>query len=144
MNANRYDLLIEAECRPKLFDAMLDCLGRLGLSPAVVWVQLCAIASMLTQGVADVLWPKGRRAPVGVSGLLIGPSGCGKSVIYQLLMEAIEESIIAPSTASGSIAPLIEVATLSTAMAQLKQSQYGALFSDEAGGLVQLQDGGST
>jgi energy-coupling factor transporter ATP-binding protein EcfA2 len=144
MDASRYDLMVQNECPPRLFDAMLDCLSGFGLSPAVVWPQLCAIASMLTQGVADVLWPNGRRAPLGVSGLVVGPSGCGKSVIYQLLMEAIEEYIAAASTPSGLAALLIEDATLPAVMAHLKESQYGALFSDEAGSLVHLQGASST
>jgi energy-coupling factor transporter ATP-binding protein EcfA2 len=140
MASNRYDLLVRDEPLPNLFSAMLDCLGRFGLCPAVVWLQLSAIASLLTQGIADVLWPNRRRAPLGVSGLVVGPSGCGKSVIYQLLMEAIEESIAAATAKPSSVTSiLIEDATLPAVIAHLKDSQYGALFSDEAGGLVHLQ-----
>lgn len=145
MAADPYDLMIQEEPRPRLFNAMLDCLGKFGLSPAVVWPQLCTIASVLTQGVADVLWPNGRRAPLGVSGLMVGPSGCGKSGIYQLLMEAIEEFIAAATTAipSGVTSPLIEDATLPAVMAHLKISHYAALVSDDAGGLVHLQGASS-
>jgi hypothetical protein len=127
-----------------LFWEMFSCLSACGVSPAVVWLQLCAFVSLLGQGVADVLWPNGQRAPLGVSAVLVGPSGCGKSVIYNLLMEPIEDYTSHSAAGDPLTNLLIEDATLPAVIAHLKTSPYAAIFTDEAGALVHLQGAAPT
>jgi hypothetical protein len=124
-----------------LFAEILQHLSAFGVSPGVIWLQLCGVISLLSQGVADVLWPNGQRAPTGVSGVLVGLSGTGKSLIYKLLMEAVEEHVAGVVTANPSqpVGALIEEATPSALIAFLKEAHYGGLFSEEAGGLAHLQ-----
>lgn len=130
---------------PHLFADMRDHLISLGVSAGLVVVVLCAVISLLAQGVADILWPGGRRTRVGVSGVVVGHSGCGKTLIYNLLMEAIERYIADRSNADKSEWDfLLEDATLAAIAPHMKLNRYAGLFTDEGGGLLHLQRGAPT
>lgn len=139
--ANPYSL---SAYPPTLFSAILSSLTANGISPGAVWVQLCAVISLLTQGLADILWPNGQRAPIGANGLLVGASGSGKSLIFKLLMAIIEEILAdAPKDdAFLSAGPLIEDTSPAAIIEHLAEHPYAAICAQEAGTLTSLHNAG--
>lgn len=129
---------------PDLFTEMRSDLSGLGVSAGLVTVVLCAVISLLSQGVADILWPGGRRTRVGVSGVVVGHSGSGKTLIYGLLMEAVERYIADAASRGNDCDFLLEDATLAAISPHIKLHRFAGLFTDEGGGLYHLQRGAPT
>ena len=76
---------------PGLLGQIVNELESSGIDPSIVLAESVAFASLLTQGVADVLWPNGSPASVGANVFLVAPSGSGKSVIFNILMGPITD-----------------------------------------------------
>lgn len=109
------------------------CLVGIGLPAEIVGTELIAFVSLLTQGLADVMWPKGGRMPIGGNGLLIAPSGSGKSLVFHLLMEAIEQCLM-----DLKYSILLEDATRQAIVLHLKDWPVAGLFTEELGQLKSL------
>ena len=122
------------------FQAIFDCLSATGIPPALIWVQLCAVVSVLTQGLANVQWPNGQLARIGANGLLVAPSSSGKSVIFKILNAPIEEcadnELAAASRFAGSL--LIEDVSPSAVVLHLNKVRFAGIFTDEAAALKAL------
>jgi hypothetical protein len=96
---------------------------------------------LLTQGVADVLWPNGQRLPIGANVLLVAPSGSGKSMIFKLLMEAITRFLNRVDINADLLsrpALFLEDATRAAVIEHLRDWPVAGLFSDEGGQLNQM------
>lgn len=147
MQNERYAI---AQQPASLFAEMQNHVCSLGVTPAMALAVLCTVISILTQGVADVLWPNGRRARVGISSVVVGHSGSGKSLIYSLLMEAIEHYIAAAATQKDAAGEsrgwdfLLEDTTPAAIPALVKRLRFAALATDEAGSLGLLQRAAAT
>ncbi len=126
---------------PGLLGEMMDCLSLCGIAAEIIGTQLIAFVSLLTQGVADVVWPNGIKAPVGANCLLVAPSGTGKSLIFKILSDPVEQylanhaDICDPARA---INLLIEDATRQAIVQSLLDWPVAGLFTDEAGMLKSL------
>jgi hypothetical protein len=110
-----------------------------GVAPEIVGTQLIAFASLLTQGLADVMWPNGQPISIGANGLVAAPSGSGKSLIYKRLIQPIEEYLATDHQARERCHLLLEDATREAIVQDLHEWPVAALFTDEAGMLKGLQ-----
>lgn len=121
-------------------------LGRGSVCPSIIGTQLCAVVSLLTQGIADVAWPNGQPAPVGVSGVVVAPSSAGKSVTLLPLMGAIEDFLndLDEKEPQPPRNFLIEDATREAILQSLREWSVAGLFTDEAGMLTRLFSHAST
>mgnify|MGYP001627421449 CR=1 FL=1 len=130
---------------PILFGAIVTALAGAGIPPGAVWVQLCAVISLLTQGLADICWPNGQRVPIGANGLLVAPSSFGKSLIYKLLMAAVEKVIAeAPDDdAFLSSGLLVEDITPAALIAHVALHRFAGICAQDAGTLAPLHDAAS-
>ena len=123
-------------------------LGASGIDPAIVELVMISFISLLTQGCADVRWPNGQIAPVGVSCLLVAPSSSGKSVIFNVLCQAVNQ-FMHDAMLDGKLPVkpdfLLEDATRTAIIEFLRDWSVAGLFSDEAGLLKELlRDAAST
>lgn len=66
---------------------------RYGADPAIVTGNICAVASLLGQGLVDVAWPNGQVIPAGCSGIVVAPSGAGKSMISSLVLGPVYRAL---------------------------------------------------
>jgi hypothetical protein len=74
---------------PLLLGEMFRGLASSSIDQSIIASQLIAHASLVAQGVADVAWPNGLTAPIGLSVILVAPSGTGKSLVSRLLVTPI-------------------------------------------------------
>lgn len=127
---------------PGLLGQMSRDLTRTGLNPAIVAAQLPAVASLLTQALADTAWPNGQRVSIGFSAFLRVPSSGGKSLGLKLLRDPIARAVRAWSreNAQKNIDPafFVEDATREAAIQHLIAWKSVALITDEAGQCKQL------
>lgn len=139
--------------QPRLTLGLLGLLGQMsacllvsGIDPAIVTATLVAFASLLTQGVADVKWPNGLRAPLTTPIYLVSPSSSGKSVIFNILVKAVREFIAAveADTKQASYPDfLIEDVSREAVLLHLVGWPYAGIFTDEGGQLDLLMRNGS-
>lgn len=122
---------------PGLLGQMSRDLTRARLDPAIVATQLLAVASLLTQALADTTWPNGQRASIGFSALLKAPSSGGKTLGLKLLLDPFARAVRAWSreNAQKKIDPafFVEDATREAAIQHLIAWKSAALITDEAG-----------
>ncbi|KGC65860.1 hypothetical protein DP57_688 [Burkholderia pseudomallei] len=109
-----------------------------GVAAEVVGTELIAFASLLTQGLADVMWPNGQPISIGANGLVVSPSGSGKSLIYKLLIQPIEEYLATVHQARERCHLLVEDATREAIVQSLHEWPVAGLATDEAGMLQSL------
>lgn len=110
-----------------------------GDAAKIIGTVLIAIASLLTQGLANVMWPNGQILSIGANGFVVAPSGSGKSRVLKILMRAIEQ-YLSMLIANGSrpIDLLIEDATREALVRSLHEWPVAGVISDEAGLLGRL------
>lgn len=126
--------------RGQLGDKMRDLTAG-GASAEMVGAVLMAIGSLLTQGIADVVWPNGMKIAIGANNWLIGFSSSGKSLVLKLLMEPIEAhlAVLGKSTSSPQCPEfLLEDATREAIVQSLHGWPIAGLFTDEAGQIKKL------
>ena len=137
---------------PGLPGEIMSRLVNSGIPAQLVGTVLIAIISLLTQGVADMVWPNGLRTPIGVSGAVIAPSGFGKSLILKILIGTIEQVLRRLVQMDERIADfLVENATRAAIVESLANFPVAGLLTDETeqvqdllrhtGTLIKLQDG---
>ncbi len=126
---------------PGLSGELMHSLTRGGISSNMVGTQLIAFIGLLTQGIADVQWPNGAKAPVGANSLLVAPSGTGKSMLFKILMDPIEKKLIERNKGRGAgkrLDFLLEDVTREAIIQSLGEWPVAGLFTDEAGQLKGL------
>lgn len=107
-----------------------------GVATEIVGTTLIVIASLLTQGLADVSWPNGKPISIGANGLVVSPSGNGKTLPYDWLKAPIEaylEQLIAADPEGKHYDLLHEDVTREALVRSLKEWPVAALFTDEGG-----------
>lgn len=127
---------------PGLLGALDKCLREAGIPGEMIAPQLIAIASLLTQGIADVAWPNGIKAPVGANVYFVANSGTGKSLIRKILMEPIEQQLEIHNLVlepQDRIDLIVEDITPESLLEHLASSPVVAIHSDEAGKLFRLK-----
>ncbi|MCL1618250.1 DUF3987 domain-containing protein [Ralstonia pseudosolanacearum] len=107
-----------------------------GVAPEIVGTTLIVIASLLTQGLADVSWPNGKPISIGANGLVVSPSGSGKTLPLDLLKAPIEtyleqRTVIDPEGKHDGL--LHEDVTREELVRSLKEWPVAALITDEGG-----------
>lgn len=122
-----------------LFWGIVRHFARAGASVEMIAVQVAAFVSLLTQGQADAEWPNGQRINIGASGFTVGVSNSGKSAIFRELVEVFEQFMAAHAT-GGDQDPdfFIGDATRESLIDHLNNWRFAALFSDDAGNLMQM------
>lgn len=122
-----------------LFWGIVRHFARSGASVEMIAVQVAAFVSLLTQGQADAEWPNGQRINIGASGFTVGVSNSGKSAIFRELVEAFEQ-FMAEHATGGDQDPdfFIGDATREAIVDHLNNWRFAALFSDDAGNLMQM------
>ena len=132
---------------PGLLGQIVNELESSGIDPSIVLAESLAFASLLTQGVADVLWPNGIPAPIGANVLLASPSSSGKTVIFMILMGPITE-FLDSYTVEGdqAITPafLVEDISRVALIQHLREWRVAALFTTEAGQVIELLKHGAS
>lgn len=108
--------------------------------PSIIGGNLLAVASLLTQGIADVAWPNGQRATLGANIVMVSPSSSGKSLIYLNLMSEIEDFLREHEAdqSNSSKSFLIEDSTKEAILQSLKEWPVAGIFTDEGGMLKRL------
>lgn len=120
------------------FGLMSELFGDLaagGIAPELIGATLIAFASLLTQGVADVAWPNGKRCPAGISVYIIANSSLGKSLLQTLLSAPLEEIFTEiAELCEGKRQPifLVEDASREALIESLIAWPCAGLFCDEA------------
>jgi hypothetical protein len=112
-----------------------------GVAVEIIGTVLIVIASLLTQGIANVMWPNGQEMSIGANGLVISPSGSGKSRILKIFMKAIEQYLamrIRASDGSKHYDLLLEDANREALVQHLHESPVAGLITEEAGLLKRL------
>jgi len=110
-----------------------------GDAAKIIGTVLIAIASLVTQGLANVMWPNGQILSIGANGFVVAPSGAGKSQILKILMRAIEQYLsILIRNGSKPVDLLIEDATREALVQSLHEWPVAGVISDEAGLLGRL------
>ncbi len=107
-----------------------------GVATEIVGTTLIVIASLLTQGLADVSWPNGRPISIGANGLVVSPSGSGKTLPYDWLKAPIEtylEQLTATDPEGKHDGLLHEDVTREELVRSLKEWLVAALITDEGG-----------
>ncbi|SED72942.1 Protein of unknown function [Burkholderia sp. WP9] len=97
---------------------------------------LIVVASLLTQGLADVTWPNGRVISIGANGLIVSPSGSGKTMPYDWLKAPIErylEQLTAADPGGKHDCLLHEDPTREALVQSLKDWPVAGLLTDEGG-----------
>ncbi|WP_247539174.1 DUF3987 domain-containing protein [Ralstonia pseudosolanacearum] len=113
-----------------------DLSARGGVATEIVGTTLIVIASLLTQGLADVSWPNGRPISIGANGLVVSPSGSGKTLPYDWLKAPIEtylEQLTATDPEGKHDGLVHEDVTREELVRRLKEWPVAALFTDEGG-----------
>lgn len=77
---------------PGLLGQIEEALTASGADQASVVGHLCAIASLMAQGIADGAWPNDCVLPAGCSTMTVVPSGVGKSLITDLLLNPVRRA----------------------------------------------------
>lgn len=117
-----------------------------GVPAATIGTVLTAIASSLTQGSADVVWPNGQTTSIGANGLVIDSSAHGKSLPYKILRKAIEQTLAMLTRdfpESGIANFLLEDASPEAIVESLHACPVATLGSDEAGALKKVLKAGA-
>jgi len=110
-----------------------------GAPAEIVGAVLMAVASLLTQSLADVIWPNGLRAAIGANNWVIASSTSGKSLIYKILVEPIEAYLAERSKGNNSTFDFfIEDATREALLQSLASWPVASLQTDEAGMITKL------
>lgn len=115
-----------------------DLVASGGVAAELVGTVLIAFASLLTQGIADVMWPNGQVISIGANALVGWPSGSGKSLLYKLLIQPIEKYLAAVTRGRGCCHLLLEDATREAIVQSLHEWPVAGLHTDEAGMLKNL------
>lgn len=110
------------------------------IATEIIGTELIGFSSLLTQGVADLVWPNGLLLAVGANGLVAAPSGSGKSLVYKILSNAIEQYLeMFPVESLGKHCDLfLEDVTREAILRSLRDWPVAGLFTDEAGMLKRL------
>lgn len=140
----------------QLYSIARDLSAGGGVAPEIVGTTLIVVASLLTQGLADVTWPNGRAISIGANGLVVSPSGSGKTMPYDWLKAPIEkylEQLTAADPEGKHDGLLHEDPTREALVQSLKDWPVAGLLTDEGGivkrllkdsaTLVKLLDGAS-
>lgn len=126
---------------PGLLGEMMHDLTVGGVAAEIVGTQLVAFVSLLTQAIADVLWPNGLTLSIGANGLVVAPSGAGKSLIYNIFSTPIHQCLAELNKKNRSATYsdfFIEDATREAIVQSLSSWPIAGLFTDEAGMLKSL------
>lgn len=122
---------------PGLLGDIEACLNASRLDPAYVRIPLVAIASVLTQAIADVAWPNGQRLSIGASAFMRAPSRSGKSVVFRLLRDPIARALRSWTQEHPGEEPkpalFVEESTRAGLIQQLLEWKAIGLFCDDAG-----------
>lgn len=112
-----------------------------GVAVEIIGTVLIVIASLLTQGIANVMWPNGQEMSIGANGVVVSPSASGKSLIFKILKKAIEQYLAMRSGVNQGgkhEGLLLEDSTREALVQDLYEWPVAGLITDEAGGLKRL------
>lgn len=110
-----------------------------GFPPEMVGTVLIAMISLLTQGVADVFWPNGQKAPIGNSICLEARSGFGKTITLNFFKNALERCLRRLCQTNEKCSDfLIEDVTREAILESLARLPVAGLVTDEVGQIVHL------
>lgn len=118
-----------------------------GVAIEIIGTVVIAIASLLTQGLANVTWPNGKAMSIAANGLVVSPSASGKTLTLEILKRAIEQYLTRRTVSGKEVKdyePLVEDSTREALVQHLHEWPVAGLITDEAGALKRLLQSAST